>query len=451
MSELLLSPKYRAFLRCRAPVEFLEGTTAAGKTTVGLLKFMLLVAESEKPIHILSGLDLGTIEKNIIAKELGILQDFGALARYYPRAHGGIGLPHIEFDTPHGQKIIFVLGYDNRARWKKALGGQYGCLYIDEINIADMDYVREAALRCDTLLATLNPDDPDLPVYAEFINHSRPLPLWAADTPPAILAALETAPAKPGWVHWFFTFSDNAGLPAQKLCSILQNVPPGTKVWQNKVMGLRGRSTGRVFRVAPANVLTPAQARKLRFVRFSCGVDTAFSRRTPDTLCFVFVGLTARGQLAVLEEYVVNNKARRTPVTPSDVPPMLAAFLDLCRARWGFAPAAFIDCADAGTLAECEKFRICHGCLYDFAPSWKRLSVLSRIELQQGWMAHGVYLTGDWCAEHLHELNSYSWQDDRTRPEDGHDHTINAAQYAWMPLLAQIGRPPSAAPPACPL
>ena len=69
MADLLLSEKYKAFLRCDAPVEFLEGTTAAGKTTVGLFKFMLRVAESSQKIHILSGLDLGTIEKNIIQKE----------------------------------------------------------------------------------------------------------------------------------------------------------------------------------------------------------------------------------------------------------------------------------------------------------------------------------------------------------------------------------------------
>ena len=40
---LLLSDKYKAFLHCNAPAEFLEGTTAAGKTTVGLFKFMLKV------------------------------------------------------------------------------------------------------------------------------------------------------------------------------------------------------------------------------------------------------------------------------------------------------------------------------------------------------------------------------------------------------------------------
>lgn len=90
MADLLLSEKYKAFLRCDAPVEFLEGTTAAGKTTVGLFKFMLRVAESSKKIHILSGLDLGTIEKNIIQKELGILDDFGRWRNITHRAAGGI-------------------------------------------------------------------------------------------------------------------------------------------------------------------------------------------------------------------------------------------------------------------------------------------------------------------------------------------------------------------------
>ncbi len=152
---LLLSQKYKEFLACDAPVEFLEGTTAAGKTTVGIFKFMLKVAQSPKKIHILSGLDLGTIEKNIINKDLGILDDFGALAEYNAGGKGKYSLPHIVFHTSKGDKIIYVLGYDNKARWKKALGGQYGCVYIDEINIADMEYVREVSMRCDYLLATL--------------------------------------------------------------------------------------------------------------------------------------------------------------------------------------------------------------------------------------------------------------------------------------------------------
>ena len=86
--QLKFSAKSMAFLRCRARCEFLEGTTAAGKTTVALLKFMLRCAASDKKLHILSGLDTGTVEKNIINKEFGILDDFGPLADYYPAGYG---------------------------------------------------------------------------------------------------------------------------------------------------------------------------------------------------------------------------------------------------------------------------------------------------------------------------------------------------------------------------
>ena len=74
-------------------------------------------------------------------------------------------MPHILFHTSGGDKIIFVVGYGNKRKWKDALGGQYGCLYIDEINTADIEFVREAAMRSDYLMATLNPDDPGLDVY----------------------------------------------------------------------------------------------------------------------------------------------------------------------------------------------------------------------------------------------------------------------------------------------
>ena len=134
---LLLSDKYKAFLRCDAPVEFLEGTTAAGKTTVGLFKFMLKVAESPKKLHILAAKDIGSAEKNIINKDLGILDDFGVLAEYNGNGTKEDKIPHILFHTSCGDKIVYVMGYGDRKKWQKALGGQYGCLYIDEINPAD--------------------------------------------------------------------------------------------------------------------------------------------------------------------------------------------------------------------------------------------------------------------------------------------------------------------------
>ena len=87
-NRLILSKKYKAFLRCNAPVEFLEGTTMAGKTTVGLFKFMLKVAQSPKKLHIIAAKDTGTAEKNIIQQDNGIL-DLHRNAEYFGNGDRG--------------------------------------------------------------------------------------------------------------------------------------------------------------------------------------------------------------------------------------------------------------------------------------------------------------------------------------------------------------------------
>lgn len=440
MADLLLSEKYKAFLRCDAAAEFLEGTTAAGKTTVGLFKFMLKVAQSEKRIHILSGLDLGTIEKNIISKELGILDDFGELVQYCPAGQGIHALPHLKFTTASGAKIIYVLGYDNKARWKKALGGQYGCLYIDEINIADMEYVREASMRCDYLLATLNPDDPGLPVYEEYIDHSRPLPEWAHETPREI-AALLTRDAKPAWVHWFFSFDHNDGLSRKKKQQIISMVPPGTKLYKNKVLGLRGRATGLVFNLQDKNILTAQQAKEYRYVLFTAALDTSYSQQSEDTFAFTFCGITACRRCVVLAVQVYNNRdlPEQSLISPSDVPPLFEQFLEANRAIWGFARDAFIDSADAATILECQKYKRNHGSIYNYIAAYKKTEIIDRIHLQAGWMASGHYLLVDSCRPLMQELNLYSWKEDKYEPEDRNDHCINSGQYAWLPFKDKIG------------
>ena len=446
VADLLLSEKYKAFLRCDAPVEFLEGTTAAGKTTVGLFKFMLKVAESHKKIHILSGLDLGTVEKNIISKELGILDDFGDLAAYYPGGRGKYSLPHIAFQTENGLKIIYVLGYDNKARWKKALGGQYGCLYIDEINIADIEYVRETVMRCDYLMATLNPDDPNLPVYREYINCSRPLPEWENETPAALLAQLNQ-PAKPNWVHWFFSFDHNLGLTPAKKQQIISNVPKGSKLYKNKIQGLRGRATGLVFDLQPKNIITLDKLKEkmedeknpLRFDIFTAGLDTAYSQQSQDTFAFTFCGITACRKLIVLDAVTYNNRDLQTPLTPSDLPRLYEQFLEVNRSRWGFSKDAFIDSADQATILECQKYKRQTGSIYSFLPAWKKTKIIDRIQLQSGWMAHSDFLILDTCTPLLEELDLYSWKEDKYEPEDGNDHCINSCQYAWLPFKDKIG------------
>lgn len=448
---MILSPKFKAFMRYnKAPVEFLEGTTAAGKTTVGVVKFILRVAQSTKRLHIMAAQDTGVFEKNIITADLGILDVFGSIVEYKGNGSKGLKIPHLILHGSDGiDRLILVLGYGDSSKWKKALGGQYGCLYIDEINTADIEFVREASMRCDYLMGTLNPDDPNLPVYSEFINHSRPLPEYKEDAPKEINEMLNSCAPKPGWVHWFFSFRDNAGLSAEKINSIIEKVPVGTKLYKNKVQGLRGRATGLIFPnfsrakhlINVKDIREGIEGGKIHFILFSAGLDTSYSQESPDTFAFTFLGITAKRELYYLDEEVYKNAELENPLAPSDIAPMYFRFLEKNRKLWGFSRDTFIDSADQATIMELKKLQRLKGSPYNYNNSYKKVEIIDRIHLQLGWLAQGYYKVVDTCTEHIKELETYSWKDNKYEPEDGNDHTINSSQYGWIPFRDKIGIP----------
>lgn len=458
MSEesLLLSEKYKAFLRNDAPVEFLEGTTYAGKTTVGIYKFMLKVAQSPKKLHIIAADDTGTAEKNIINKDLGILDDFGILVEYNGSGTKDDKIPHLLFHTSQGDKTIYVLGYGNKKKWKKALGGQYGCLYIDEINTADIDFVREASMRCDYMMATLNPDDPGLDIYKEYINCSRPLPEWADETPQEIKDELKEEP-KPGWVHWFFSFAHNLGLSKEKLEQIIQNVPKGTKIWKNKIEGLRGKATGLVFPNFDRKKHVVSRETAKRFIKrkgdrhqkewflyFSSGLDTSYSQKSPDIIAMSFLGITNLGRCFVLDEKVYNNAQLGNPLAPTDTVTNYIDFLERNRKEWGFSRNAYIDSADQATIMELIKYKRNHGSVYSFNDAWKKEKIIDRINNQLNWFSDAgsepCFYIVDTCSNYIRELETYSWKEDKdNEPEDRNDHMVNSVQYAWLPYETKIG------------
>ena len=99
----------------------------------------------------------------------------------------------------------------------------------------------------------------------------------------------------------------------------------------------------------------------------------------------------------------------------------------------------FLDSADQATITEWQKYKRLNGSIYEVIPAYKKTKIIDRINLQLGWIAKGDYLVLDHCKNHIHELEVYSWQENKYEPEDGNDHTINANQYAWLPFKREIG------------
>ena len=465
-----LSEKYIDFLKHECSTEFLEGTTSAGKTTVAIPKFMFKIANYDgEKTSIIAGLDLGTIEKNIINSEYGLISIFGEYDKggaieYHAKGAKNIQLPHIIFHTPKGNKVIYVLGYDNKARWKKALGGQCYGLFIDEFNIADMEFVREAFMRADYRICTMNPDDPNKECYTQYVNKSRPIEKYKNDAPLELLSMLNEEKVD-DWTWWYFTFDHNKSLTLEKKKKIIESVPIGTKLWKNKIKGLRGKSTGLVFinfdrkkhciskeeakSYLRENLETVQLNIKYRtkkdeneyFIHFTSALDTAYSSLSPDTIAMSFGGITNKGKYILLDERVYNNADLDEPLAPSDTVKNYIDFLERNRKEWGLAKNTFIDNADQATIQEFAKYKRQTGCIYVFNNAWKsKMKIIDRINTQLGWFKDECYFIVDDCINYCNELDVYSWKEDKdNEPEDKNDHMINSCQYSWIPFVNKIG------------
>ena len=271
--------------------EVLEGQTSVGKTTIGVgLKFILLCALSPKKIHLLCGYTLGKLETTIIMKDNGILdiaRQLGYRVEY--RANGGsqIRLAHLIIygKTREEDRIVLCAGYSDSTKWKDILGNQYGIVAVDEANIADIDFLRELSMRRDYWMMTLNPDDPNMPIYKEFINHCRPLEKYVKDYPQELYNQILSQPEKKGWLHWYFTMDDNVALSEEKKQQIINSVPVGSKQYKNKILGLRGRAEGLVLTEFDETKIIPQSKFEdgsmwlpnERIYRVVCGLDSGLN------------------------------------------------------------------------------------------------------------------------------------------------------------------------------
>ena len=444
--KLQLSEKFKEFLKYNgAEVEVLEGQTQAGKTTVGVIKFILKCIASSKKQHGISALDIGTAEKNIISKDLGILDFFGDDVIYYPNGHGTNNMSHLVVKTSKGEKIIYIFGYNDKTKWKKALGGQLGCLYIDEINVADIDFIREAFMRADYKMITLNPDDPNLPVYSEYINHSRPLPQYEKDVPQEMMSQLLSQSAYDGWVHWFFKMDDNKALTEDKKRITIQSVPVGSKLYKNKILGLRGRSEGLVFTKfdRTRNVINIEDFKWLpneKVYKILVGLDSGLNI---DATAVVPLMLTTAGRLLCLPTFYYEPKMGSN--ASSQQAQAIEKWLDYWFARFNVLDVGIITIVgDNAALTQTVCLEINMRTKYnaivvkdkDIQKDTQRaIGIIEKEDyfyiINAGWIDTQTFKKKSDTDMFIVELENKVW--DRKKgnvPEDGNDHCIDAFKYA---------------------
>lgn len=470
---LKLGYKFKKFLRYNPftkgfDEEILEGQTSAGKTTVGLgLKLILLCTLSPKKIHLLCGANLGKVEDNIISKDNGIkdlAKQYGYALDYFPNGHGDFGKPHILVygKTPDKDKIIRIAGYGDSSKWQDILGSQYGVVGVDEANIADIEFLRELSMRRDYWMLTLNPDSPDLDIYKEFINRSRPLEEFRKDYPEELYNQLLSVPERKGSIHWYFTMDDNAALSEEKKEQIRNSVPIGSKQYKNKILGLRGKSSGQVFprfdrskqvidipleELTPESFVTKILKPMEQIAYIMVGIDSGIEK---DATTAVTILTTTAGRLVILPSmYYDCSKNNELSNAPSSQAATIERWLDFILSKVGlFDPTSTMLCCDSAAVTNAVAKEINLRTHYNCLPVEKKDRVNDTLRAI-GIIEKEGFVTIVNCGNinpitfekigdtdmFIIELENQVWDKKKGNvPEDGNDHCIDAFKYGTFKI-----------------
>ena len=429
--------------------EILEGQTSAGKTTIGIgLKFILLVSLSKKKLHLLCGYTMGKLESSVIVKENGILDianQLGYKVEYKPNGYGDIRLAHLIVygKTRDEDRIIYCAGYSDTTKWKDILGNQYGIVAVDEANIANIDFLRELSMRRDYWMMTLNPDDPNMPIYSEFINHARPLKQYEKDYPSELLNQLYSGQAKDGYIHWYFTMDDNVALSEEKKKQIIDSVPPNSKQYKNKILGLRGRSEGLVYEEFTDDKIIPID--KFKFLpnemvqRVICGLDSGLNN---DATALVTMLITTAGRLLCLPSFYYLPK---TGSNANSIQALnIAKWLDFWLPQFGINITNIVQIiGDSAAITQDLMYEINLQTPFTASPVEKK-DILKDTQRVKSIIAKDdyFYIIDAGYRNPLNpkevlgqtdmfivELNNKVWDLKKNVPEDGNDHCIDAFKY----------------------
>ena len=223
---------------------------------------------------------------------------------------GQMGSKYIEFLTPNGTKKIILAGYSNKKTWEKILGKPIENFFIDEINIADQQFIYETLARQFSFgnpftIATLNGDSPDHFVYTDYINYSTDM--FPSDTPITTKEQMDAVDKKAGYYYSFWSIDDHPLMTPEKKQRIMDAYPINSFYYLTKVLGIRGIQEGLLY----ADLLTMQhyvewkQIDRTAIKQLEIGIDIGDKAQT----VFTLTGFTKNFSRAVVIDTIAFNEA----------------------------------------------------------------------------------------------------------------------------------------------
>lgn len=248
LTDIIWTDKMRAVMRDNSQVLFLCGATGCSKSLVAGHKFMdrLNCSKKDETQFYIICKDIGTGVRNIIQNEDSFYNLYSFMRTEYTANKEGGG--QFRWKTPNGDKIVYLVGADNKESWSKILGSNPNGLWLEELSVLHIDCIREAmgrslSRRC-WLLGTTNGGLPTQPFYTEFVNNAT---VMFKETVPSI--ELKDITNKWDYAHYYhFNLNDDAPhLTDEDKFKLKELYPENSFYYMSKIMGCRGFAQGSAY------------------------------------------------------------------------------------------------------------------------------------------------------------------------------------------------------------
>jgi len=217
-----------------------EGTIRSAKTVTAIQIFHLLVQRMKGKYALITAENYDAIRTNLLQAERGLMTLYPDKYRFVKEEIGGF---YVEAVTPSGIKEILLCGYADSSKWEKILGKDIEIILIDEVNIADKQFVdetfaRQGATEHPVTIFTLNGDDPQHLIYQDRVNKS----LIIGDCPASTKAEMDAQKIKKrGYFYIWWSFDDNPKLTGEQKKELRHEFPIGSYYHKTKILGERGK------------------------------------------------------------------------------------------------------------------------------------------------------------------------------------------------------------------
>ena len=387
-----------------------EGSVRSMKTITSLFGWMLYVIQSAGRTFVMAGNTLGSLSRNCIDGEFGLLSLSGGTMRKTRDADGSTVIRISD-------KTIYLFGADDIRAYRKLRGLSPTGIYNDEVNLQHKDFVVECFNR--TIASkerrhywTLNPEAPSHWIYKDYIDKYRDEKL-------------------PGYKYWHFNMDDNPALTEERKAELKTQY--SGLFYRRFILGERVRAEGSCYPSFGAHCVIDQMPEDWRIMFVQIGFDIGGNKSATSLTATGFVRIPGQSRLAIVvlrELYDTENKSTES---------VLANYKDFVlkvKAQWQCADC-YIDSAEQLILKSARNLG-----MLNVHNSLKR-PIVDRVRFVDVMMSQGRLFILKQCKHTIEAIESAVWDEKsakETRLDDGTTNidSIDSLDYSIESRMAEV-------------